>query len=376
MNTTIFCKRKLLIGIGLLFLYLSGHSQDVHKVSSSSDQSPLIHSISGTSIPVKELDAFIQQAMEKVQMPGLSIAIINEGEVVYHRTFGVAHQETQRLLLPTHLLEAASLSKPLFAYFVMKMVDKGVLDLDKPMVEYFPHPGIDSTSQEFATLVTPRMILCHSAGFTNWTQGAPIHIAFEPGTGFSYSGEAYQYLTAVLGMQLGIGWQARLDSVFQAEVAIPLGMEHSYYTWNETIAKQKVMGHDQNGQPTTNTDKVTTFWAAHSLHSEAGDYAKFLLEMMHPQHLPLALRDEMLLEQIAFPPGHELLETGQSGWGLGFARQENEHGMRYLHTGNNHDFQSFCAFYLQQQYGLVFFTNSDKAKAFYDLLGPYLKDEF
>lgn len=367
--------KNILLSLSFFLLSFYSQAQGIQSLSPE-HEAPMIQTINGTSIPVRELDAFIQQAMEKVDMPGLSIAMVNQGEVVYHRSFGVSNRHTQRMVLPSHLFEAASLSKPLFAYFVMKMVNKGIIDLDKAMVDYFPHPGIDSASLPYAPLVTPRMILCHSAGFPNWTQGAPIQIAFEPGTGFSYSGEAYQYLTAVLGMQLGVGWQERLDSIFQAEVAIPLGMEHSYYTWNPTIDRSKVMGHNSDGDPTTNAEKGNTFWAAHSLHSEAGDYAKFLVEMMNPQHLAIDMRDEMLKEQIAFPKGQELLETGQTGWGLGFARQPMTHGTRYLHTGNNHDFQSFCTFYLEQQYGLVFFTNSDKAKAFYDLLGSFLSDEF
>lgn len=334
-----------------------------------------IETVGGKRIAISQLDKFICQAIDSAEMPGLSIAIINDAEVVYHRTFGVSNVETGKVVSGSTIFEGASLSKPIFAYFVMQMVERGVLDLDTPLHQYLPHPGIDSASLEYYRMVTPRMVLAHSAGFPNWSHDEPISIAFKPGTGFSYSGEAYQYLAATLGTLLGVGWEAGLDTVFQKEVATPLGMQHSSFTPQESLTKFKATGHEE-GKVTDAVKTGKVFGAGYSLHTEARDYAEFLIEMMKGEHLSREMIEEMLKEQTKFPSGHELLASGQTGWGLGFARRPTPHGVRYMHTGNNHDFMAFCSFYKEKQHGLVLFTNSDKIEPFYRQLGKFLEDEF
>jgi CubicO group peptidase (beta-lactamase class C family) len=317
--------------------------------------------------------------MDSTGVPGLSIAIINDEKIIYHRSFGLTNLETQMPVSNTTLFEAASLSKPLFAYFVMKMIEKGVLELDQPiypsLAGIIPPEAIDSASLVYYKMLTPRMILCHATGIPNWAEGKPIHIAFRPGTGFSYSGEAYQHLGAALGTMLEVGWKSGLDAVFQKEVAEPLHLGHSFFTWNEYIEQHKATGH-HGTKPTDALVHGDAFGPGYSLHTEAADYALFLIEMMQGKHLDKALLAEMLKEQNKFAPDNALLEHGQTGWGLGFARRPTAHGLRYMHTGNNHDFQSYACFYPESGYGLVFFINGDTIEPFYEMLGAYLEDEF
>jgi CubicO group peptidase (beta-lactamase class C family) len=64
------------------------------------------------------------------------------------------------------LFEAASVSKPIFAYFVMRMVEKGLLNLDTPLYKYLPYPDIEHDDRY--KLITARMVLNHTTGFPNW----------------------------------------------------------------------------------------------------------------------------------------------------------------------------------------------------------------
>lgn len=342
-----------------------------------------IRILSGTEITPENLDKFIVHTMDSLEIPGLSIAIINDNLIVYHRSLGVTDLESRNPVTDQTIFEAASLSKPFFAYFAMKMVENGIMDLDKP---YFPvletiMPGsiyqiVDSASVDYYKSITPRMTLCHATGIPNWgVKGQPIKIRFKPGTGFSYSGEAYQHLGAALGTMLGTSWDYRLDSVIQQEVCKPLGMKNTYYVWNDQLEKYKARGH-VNGKVNEGVHRDKKVGPGYSLHSEAHDYALFLIEMMDPQNLGKHYVDEMLKEQNKFMPDNELLALGQTGWGLGFARRPTRYGMRFMHTGNNHDFQSYCAFYPDRKYGLVFFTNCDKIEPFYNALGPFIDDEF
>src|ERR1700691_4017373 len=80
--------------------------------------------LSGKKIPASVFDDFLKKQMDSIGMPGLTIAIINNGRVVYHRALGIANVDTKAKVDDQSIFEAASMSKPVFAYLVMKMVDK------------------------------------------------------------------------------------------------------------------------------------------------------------------------------------------------------------------------------------------------------------
>ncbi|OEK05588.1 serine hydrolase [Roseivirga misakiensis] len=296
-------------------------------------------------------------------MPGLSLAIINDNEIVHHQVYGVQNLENETPISKSSIFEGASLSKPIFAYFVMKMVEKGMIDLDRPLYEYWNHPAIDSASRDWYKLITPRMVLSHSTGFPNHAQGKIISIPFKPGTDFLYSGEAYQYLAAIIGLENGVQWREKFNAIFEGEVTEPLKMKNTSFLWNDHLAEHKVYGH-KNGKPTDNGLggwSGKTFNAFSSIHSEASEYALFIQAMLKREGLSADGFDEMLATQNKFDETNPLRkETGQTGWGLGFAQKETRNGLMHLHTGNNHDFQSYAMFVPDQEYGIVLFTNSGK----------------
>lgn len=340
------------------------------------NQKKTIETVSGRSIETGDLDSLIRHTMDSLQFPGLSIAVINDAEVVYHNFFGVKNSLSNTPVNDSTLFEGASLSKPLFAYFVMKLAEQHVIHLDSPLYKYLPHPSIKDNDERYK-LITARMVLSHTTGFPNWSVDKPIEMAFMPGTGFSYSGEAHQYLTALLAVQMKTNWQSGLDSIFQKVVALPLGMKHSYFVRNTFTRNNKATGYRKDGSPKENWQIGSiSFGGAHTLHSEAYDFAQFLMAMIKEEGLLKTSFDDMLREQIHFSNDSELLKYGQTGWCLGFCMKPTKNGMRYMHTGNNTGFQAFCCFYREKKYGLVFFTNSEKAFEFYDVISAFLDDPF
>jgi CubicO group peptidase (beta-lactamase class C family) len=332
-----------------------------------------IKTISDRKVKVKELDNLIKKTMDSLEIPGLSIAIINDAELVYHRVFGVKNRETSEPVDEETTFEAASLSKPVFAYFCMKMVDKGIVNLDEPLYKLLPDAPIKDNDERYK-LITPRMVLSHSTGFPNWSNNKPIEIGFLPGTGFSYSGEAHQFLTAYLAVANKTNFKKGLDSIFQKEVAEPLGMNHSYFVGNNYFKTHKATGYVA-GKP-KELWLPKSFGAAHTLHSEALDFTKFLQAMIKGDGLSKKSYEEMLKEQNHFKEDNELRHTGQTGWALGFSMKPTPYGMRYLHTGNNTGFTSYCCFYKEKKYGLVLFTNCEKISELYEKIGKYLDDKF
>ncbi|MFH6605080.1 serine hydrolase domain-containing protein [Maribacter algicola] len=345
-------------------------------------QTKTIKTIDGKSLSIEKLNTAIEKAMKKHNLPGLSVAIVNKKEMVYHQAFGVTNSETKEPLNKQSMFEGASLSKPIFAYFVMKMVENGTIELDKPLHEYLPHPGISPESQEDYKLITARMVLAHQTGFPNHANNEPIKLAFKPGTDFMYSGEAYQYLAAVIGIKLGVGFKEGLNQLFQKEVTQPLNMPHTTFIWDDYLEAHKVFGHDSQGHPTQNKPgegrwSGKTFNAFSSVHSEAAEFSKFIIAMLKKEGLSDESFAEMLKEQTKFKDDNPMkLETGQTGWGLGFAQKPTTNGTMHLHTGNNHDFQAYAMFVPEQGYGLVLFANCGNMLPFIKAISKTLGEQF
>ena len=242
----------------------------------------------GRYISIKTLNKYIEISMDSLGLPGLSIAIVNNDEIVYHNTFGVKNNKTKEPVTNETIFEGASLSKPLFAYFLMKMVEKGLLDLDQPIYPHlepiFPEGTVATTSLEEYKILTPRIILSHGTGIPNWVRGEPIKIQFKPGTDFSYSGEAYQHLGAAFALKLGMDWGKKLDSLFIQEAAIPIGMDRTLYTWDSKYDENVANGHI-DGKVNSEINKYRKVGPGFSLHSNAEDYALFLIEMMNPKNM-------------------------------------------------------------------------------------------
>ena len=145
------------------------------------------------------------------------------------------------------VFQAASLSKPVFAYAVLKLVEQGRIALDPPVLRYLPHgyrhafdplkeeasAAADEVTDPRLHAVTVRMLLQHTSGLPNWASG-PLHFKGTPGTRWTYSGEGYVLLQRAVEAVVG----QPLDEVMQEQVFAPLGMAHSSYRWTPEIAER------------------------------------------------------------------------------------------------------------------------------------------
>ncbi len=92
--------------------------------------------LDGGSISTSELDAFIEQTMQKANVAGLSVAILNDSQLVYQKAFGYMDRIDGKPNDVQTIFSGASFSKPVFAYLVMVLAEDHVIDLDKPLYEY------------------------------------------------------------------------------------------------------------------------------------------------------------------------------------------------------------------------------------------------
>lgn len=337
-----------------------------------------LKTLKGSKLSIENLDGFIKKQMDSLGLPGLSFALINNGKVVYHRSLGVSDIVTKKKVDANSLFEAASLSKTLFSYFVMKMVDQKVLNLDTPLYRYLPYPDI--ARDERYKLITARMVLSHTTGFPNWRYADKrdenlykyneLYLKFTPGTQFAYSGEGYVYLAKVIAHLKHLTMQT-LEPCFQSEVAQPLKLKNSWFSGNDYITKHKVKGHANGklsgkGWPSAFPEQDSTwFGPAGGVYTEAMDFSAFLIGLMNGQGLSKKSADELFREQVQLDKStpHYLI-NGDAAWGLGIAIRPVNYGIIYEHGGNNGDFQSGFKFNKTNHNGYVFFTNCDQGVIF------------
>ncbi|MEM7382369.1 MAG: serine hydrolase domain-containing protein [Bacteroidota bacterium] len=319
-----------------------------------------IKSLTGKEIPKDSIEYFVEQQMEALNVPGLSLAIINEGKVVYHLVKGIADSEKKLKVTGNTIFEGASLSKPLFAYFMMSFVEEGKLDLDKPLYEYLPNPDI--AYDERYKKITARMVLSHTTGFPNWRtdhEGDKLFISFEPGTDFQYSGEGYQYLAKVLAHILGTD-DAGLESIYQEKVARPLNMQYTKFIQDDRNMQNKSRGYiDEKAVEEDDDPKI--FGAAFSIHSEALDFSNWLIALLDKKGLSDKSYAELFKTQFVLPEDHPQRESGVTDWTLGFAKGIMPFGTAYGHGGNNPGYTSIFVIAPETKWGYVIFTNANQS---------------
>src|SRR5215471_137447 len=304
------------------------------------------------------LDKWLPDRMAKGVVPGLSIALFRDRRRYWVHSFGVRDAKSGQPVTEETIFEAASLSKPVFAYGVLKLVDQGKLDLDTPLTRYLPKPYIDGDAR--LEKITARIVLSHRTGFPNWRgDGNPLSIHFTPGVRFSYSGEAFVYLAKVLEQVTG----KPLNDYMTEAVFRPLGMKSSSYVWRPDYEARTAKGHDGGGQPGEKR-KPTEANAAASLHTTAGDYALFVEALLNGTGLkPQALR-EMERPQIPVDPTctncteRAPKEVSKSVfWGLGIGIQETRQGESLWHWGDNGSFKCYVVAFPKQKIGVAMFMN-------------------
>ncbi len=304
----------------LISWLMSGARPSVAQDSPQRAAEPLVPLRSGVEREglIPRLEGLIPQLMKEGVVPGLSIALIRDSKVVWHRGFGVKNAATKEAVDADTVFEAASLSKPVFAYAVLGLVESGKLNLDTPLNKYLPGPYVEN--DERLNLITARGVLSHTTGLRNWRpKGGPLKIYFTPGERFSYSGEGFVYLQKVVEHLTG----EPLDLFMRKTVFEPLKMTSSSYVWLDKYDTLKATGHDQSGSPTSRRKPSQTNAAA-SLQTTALDYAKFVAAVLNGAGLRKEMIKEMLGAQIRVDESCTNCTERQPGrlspsiaWGLG-----------------------------------------------------------
>lgn len=321
-----------------------------------------IHTISGKKIPFQKFNHRIEFLMDSLKVTGMSIAIIENGKLAFKKSYGYANLESKLHTKNNTFFEAASLSKPVFAYFVLKLKSEGIIDLDKPLFEYLPNTKI---KDERYKRITARMVLCHSTGLPNWSETDITELQFDPGTGFSYSGEAYIYLSQVIA-KLNNKSLEDLDEIFQLQVANPLHLNNFYFKINQKIQSNLAHGY-QNAKPVYDDRDRNTFDSAGGLLSDITSYTNFLIYLLQTKPIEMFTPMTKLNEN---DPIVQYFNIDSWTMGMGIAKRNDSEN--FWHAGNNLGYTNAFMINPQQKYGYVFFTNEDQCNAMNKLIEQML----
>ena len=311
--------------------------------------------------------------MAEAKSPGLSIAIITDAKILWRRGFGVRDAASKEPVDNDTVFEAASVSKTVFAYAVMKLCEKGVIGLDTPLTRYTPESYLQGDPR--LELITARHVLTHTSGFQNWRSATnPLSIHFTPGEKYSYSGEGYSYLQSVVTRLRGRvnpkdcdTYEAGLkvcatdiDAYMKANTLVPFGMASSCYVWNDAFDKHAAAPHASDGKPSPKRKSRATdaarYAAAGGLHTTPTDYARYLIEVIKAKgsdkfRLSKASVGEMLRPQVKV--------TDSMSQALGWHVRHTETGDFIYHGGGNPGFSCFVIGSVARKSGLVAMTNGD-----------------
>ncbi|MGC4046561.1 MAG: serine hydrolase domain-containing protein [Armatimonas sp.] len=359
-------------------------------------------------IPSKAFLAELPRLMEVASLPGLAIAVVEDGEVVWTKSLGVTNTDTRTPMRDDSVFEAASLSKPVFAYVVLKLADEKLIDLDRPLVQYrrpgylSDHPDIDR--------ITTRDVLRHSTGLPNWRNNPAekLTLAFKPGSRYGYSGEGFFWLQLVVEQIEGKG----IDSVMRSRLFEPAEMKGSAFTWNAELARLSVYGHrdekpgvhykremgDRFLTIAARWGKSLSEWTYDDVLKALPEARMLVAERPLPEDIASASLEHLRLPDRIFPnvagglsttaseygrfvalmldrprrASWEITETSRRAmlsrqimakanalyWGLGWALEPQSTGQLFFHSGNNgRQFRTFCVGDSVRRRAMVIFTN-------------------
>lgn len=318
--------------------------------------------MNGRKIKSHHFDAAMDLMMKEVGIPGISLALIDRGQVVYEKAYGVKQVSSQEKVDVNTVFEACSLSKSFLVYLVYKLVEEGKLDLHTPMYHYL-EPGSVLDYDPRYKVITPNMILSHSSGLEDWSgQNKPdtMEILSYPGEKFHYSSLGYNYLSAALEAILKEPYDAYMPRL----VFEPLHFANTYTRYFKDTTVQNSIEQPANyASGHTPFEKEIPKWKNYesvpssAVSTTAGDYARLILYLTDGQHL-----SRQSVKKILTPVVRTGADSSPYYYGTGFEILVTKADTIIGHGGSNTGFKAQMFYSTKNKRGFIFLTNSDQGK--------------
>ncbi len=342
-------------------------------LTSSAQQTLRIKQLNGKTIGTAALTTRLAHIVDSAKLAGLQVAIINNNKTVWTGNFGYRNIEKQLRIEDETVMYAASLTKPVCAYLFLRLVEKGVFSLDKPIKHYLKKPigqypkwkdlGDDTTA---FNQITARMLLSHSSGMPvlRYLYQDKVNLIAKPGEKFYYSNEGIN----LLGFMIEEYTNKRLEQLTKEEIFIPLGMNHTNMIWDPAFENNFSMAYYKDGKIYGSERRVESR-AAGSMTTTASDYAKFVENLMLQKGLAHQLYAQMLSPQFyvkskrGFGPLKDSLTVDNDkihlAWGLGTGLFQSKMGKAFFHTGHGEANQNYFVAFPAKGIAVVLLSNSE-----------------
>jgi CubicO group peptidase (beta-lactamase class C family) len=331
---------------------------------------------------VQQLEPLLEQFVRWQEIPGLAIGIVKNNQLVYAHAFGVKHLGRPADPLTTRsLFHMASITKPLVGTSIMQLVERGLVDLDAPVVKYLPYFRL---ADDRYTQITVRQMVTHTSGMPDvedyewdkpqYDDGALERyvrsltnqkLLFAPGERVQYSNMAFEVLGDVVAKASGESF----DDYVQRYILAPLQMTDSTVLIKRANPTLLTWGHELDEQGAPSPSRVFPYNRMHSpssnLHSNVLDMARWAIANLNGGELDGRRILQASTHDLMWRPAHPAGGSGETGhvsgpgisWWLGMYR-----GTRVIkHEGGDTGYRTDLVLLPDKRIAVVWMENADWA---------------
>lgn len=367
----------------LILLFVLGCSQGPKTTTQQTVYSPevearidrVIHNLQ-VDTPVNNVfrTATLDEQLKAYHTPGLSIAVINDGKIEWARGFGIRNEKTGEPVDAETLFEAGSVSKPTFALAVMKLKEKGLIDLDKDVNAYLKSWKIPATDK-WQPRITFRMLLSHTAGLTvhgfpGYKKSEPVPtvpqllsgeypsntravlVNILPGTMFRYAGGGTTVAQLAVTDLIG----KPFPQIVREELFAPLKLKHSTYQQPlpDSLEAIASTAFPWKGEPIEGRFHTYPEMAAAGLWTNPTELATCLIEVQKALRGESDVFKKETIEEMLTP------QKVATHIGIGYFLEGKGDSARFRHGGWDEGFVTEAVAYKHIGKGAVIMVNSNE----------------
>ena len=366
-------------------LALAASPQDDHITHIEAGLTPTVQ-VRGRTVAPHTL----AEEMALHHIPSFSVAVVDQGRIVWAKAYGLADVETARPATTRTLYEAGSNSKPVTASAAVQMAQEGRLGLDRPVNDQLKSWRIPDSAFTQGHPVTVREVLTHTAGLTvsgfgGYAAGAPLPSVVQilegkppantpavvvdqtPGGAWRYSGGGYVILQLLLGDLEGRGF----PELMRTRVLSPVGMTASAYDQPlpQARAGEAATGYRSDGKPIDGRFHVYPELAPAGLWSTPSDLARWVIALERAYNgEPSPLTSQA--------SARAMLTPGLGKFGMGIAILSNADGVLLGHGGSDLGFKSEFFGWTKGEHAMVVMANGEDAMPVVEMLVQAVAHEY
>ena len=366
--------RKIYLLLTLFILISSCKKEQTKQVKSVDDDISAIENglLKGIQVKGNTPEVLnIEERMKVHNVPGVSIAVIENGKLKWAKGYGYANTNTNQKVDVNTLFQAGSISKPVAALAALKLVDKGKLDLDANVSTYLKSWKLPDSKFTEIEKVTLRRLLTHTAGMTvhgfpGYTQkdsfpsinavlngkgNTPvIYVDTVPGSIWRYSGGGYTVMEKIVEDVSGLP----LEDYMAKNILPQMDMTNSTYSQpiKESMQDNISAAYYGDGKIIEGLWHNYPEQAAAGLWTTPSDLAKYLIEI----HNIYENGSKGILSKHVVT---QMLTKDKNNWGLGPSLRENDNALIFGHGGKNAGFTNDMMAFAKSGDGVIVMTSAD-----------------